>query len=91
MQCQAGACRRLGAASLDMCTVAMGWSDGYWETGVNAWDVAAGAVIVREAGGVVTGITGGELVAQKGAALASNCAIHEQFIEELGRGRPALD
>ena len=46
-----GACRRLGAASLDLCLVARGWMDGYWERKLKPWDVAAGALIVAEAGG----------------------------------------
>ena len=50
--------RRFGAASLDMAFVAAGRLDGYWERNLHAWDMAAGAIIVREAGGIVSGIDG---------------------------------
>lgn len=52
--------RRLGSAALDLCYVARGWFDGFFEWNLNAWDVAAGALIVREAGGVVTDGLGGD-------------------------------
>jgi myo-inositol-1(or 4)-monophosphatase len=51
--------RRFGAAAIDLCWVACGRVDGYWEVGLNAWDHAAGALIAREAGAVVTGLTAG--------------------------------
>ena len=46
--------RRPGAAALDLCYVAAGRLDGFWETGLSAWDLAAGGLIIREAGGIVT-------------------------------------
>lgn len=79
----AGACRRLGAASLDLCFVARGWLDGYWETRLKPWDLSAGALIVREAGGTVTGIDGGPFVSAWGHAVASNGAIHREILEQL--------
>lgn len=79
----AGACRRLGAASLDLCFVARGWLDGYWETRLKPWDLSAGALIVREAGGRVTGIDGGRFVSSSGHAVASNGAIHKEILEHL--------
>lgn len=79
----AGACRRLGAASLDLCMVGRGWLDGFWETRLSPWDVAAGALVVREAGGMVTDITGGRFVARRGNAVASNGAIHKEILREL--------
>lgn len=82
-QCRAGACRRLGAASLDLCMVGRGLLDGFWETRLHAWDLAAGAVIVREAGGTVTGITGDHFAAEGGHAIATNGAIHSQVLAEL--------
>lgn len=89
-QRRAGACRRLGAASLDLCLVARGWMDGYWEQHLKPWDVAAGTLIVAEAGGIVTDWTGGALDVHAGAVVASNGAIHEELIAELGRvHRPA--
>jgi myo-inositol-1(or 4)-monophosphatase len=50
--------RRLGSAALDLCCVAAGWLDGYWEIRIKPWDIAAGALIVEEAGGMVTKVNG---------------------------------
>jgi myo-inositol-1(or 4)-monophosphatase len=83
MQLRAGACRRLGAASLDLCFVATGWMDGYWEMKLKAWDLSAGAIIVREAGGRVTAWDGGPFVSASGEVVASNGVIHEEFLAEL--------
>ena len=85
LQRRAGACRRLGAASLDLCLVARGWMDGYWERHLQPWDVAAGSLIVAEAGGRVTGWTGDRFDVHEGAVVASNGAIHEELVAELGR------
>ncbi|WP_239590938.1 inositol monophosphatase family protein [Vitreimonas flagellata] len=63
--------RRFGAAALDLAYVAAGRYDGYWERGLNAWDIAAGAVIVREAGGIVTEIDGDDFM-KTGAVVAGN-------------------
>ena len=79
----AGACRRLGCASIDLCLLARGWFDGYWEARLNAWDISAGALIVAEAGGTVTSITGGPFVSRDGNAAASNGAIHNELLREL--------
>jgi myo-inositol-1(or 4)-monophosphatase len=84
---RAGTCRRLGCASLDLCLVARGWFDGYWERLLCAWDLAAGALIVREAGGTVTDTRGGTFDPHTGEVVASNGAIHEELIAELGRVR----
>jgi len=84
-QRRAGACRRLGAASIDLCVVARGWMDGYWERHLKPWDVAAGVLIVAEAGGVVTDWSGGALDIYQGAVVATNGAIHEELVTELGR------
>jgi len=83
MQLRAGACRRLGAASLDLCFVANGWMDGYWEMKLKAWDLSAGAIIVREAGGRVTAWGGGPFVSASGEIVASNGILHEEFVSEL--------
>jgi myo-inositol-1(or 4)-monophosphatase len=87
----AGACRRLGSAALDLCLVARGWMDGYWERHLKPWDVAAGALIAREAGATVTNTQGGPFDPHSGEVVASNGAIHEELITELGRvpRRPA--
>jgi myo-inositol-1(or 4)-monophosphatase len=66
--------RRWGSAALDLAYVAAGRFDGYWERGLNVWDIAAGAVLVREAGGVVTEPDGGDFM-KTGAILASNNAL----------------
>lgn len=68
---QTSGIRRFGAAALDLAYVACGRFDGYWERGLNAWDVAAGAVIVREAGGFATEIDGGDFM-KTGAIVAAN-------------------
>ncbi len=86
-QSVAGACRRLGAASLDLVMVARGWLDGYWESDIEAWDLSAGALLVAEAGGRVTDVTGGPFVSDTGRALATNGAIHKEMLDELARVR----
>lgn len=63
--------RRFGAAALDLAYVAAGRFDGYWERNLNVWDIAAGAVLVREAGGVVNEIDGGDFM-KTGAVVAAN-------------------
>ncbi len=63
--------RRFGAAALDLAYVAAGRFDGYWERGLSPWDVAAGAIIVREAGGFVKEIDGGDFL-KTGALIAAN-------------------
>ncbi|MBV8761184.1 MAG: inositol monophosphatase [Deltaproteobacteria bacterium] len=88
LQRVAGACRRLGCASLDLCLVAAGRLDGYWERKLKPWDVAAGALIVREAGGTVTNTRGGAFDPHSGEAVATNGAIHEELVAELTRVRP---
>jgi myo-inositol-1(or 4)-monophosphatase len=79
----AGAVRRLGAASLDLCLVARGWFDGYWEFKLKPWDLAAGSLIVEEAGGRVSGPYGEPWSVDAGEIVASNGRIHDQIVEEL--------
>jgi myo-inositol-1(or 4)-monophosphatase len=88
MQRVASACRRCGSAALDLCMVAAGWLEGYWERQTKAWDVAAGALIVREAGGRVTSTRGEPFDLYAEDVLATNGAIHEGLVAELGRARP---
>jgi myo-inositol-1(or 4)-monophosphatase len=88
-QVRAGACRRLGAASIDLALVARGWLDGYWEDRLHPWDLSAGALLVEEAGGRVTSITGGPFVSATGEAVATNGAIHEEVLTELAAVRAA--
>jgi myo-inositol-1(or 4)-monophosphatase len=88
LQRRAGACRRLGSAALDLCVVAAGWLDGYWERRLQPWDVAAGALIVVEAGGTVTNTTGGPFDPHQGEVVATNGAIHDELVAELRHVRP---
>ena len=75
--------RRWGAAALDLAYVAAGRYDGYWERGINAWDVAAGAILVREAGGFVGPLDGpGDPIAE-GRIVAANPLAYERFCEHL--------
>lgn len=71
--------RRFGSAALDLCYVAAGRIDAYWETGVKAWDVAAGALIVKEAGGKVTSIHNDENPVHSNNVLAGNLTIHDDL------------
>ena len=82
---EARAIRRDGSAALDLCYVAMGRFDGFWELKLNPWDVAAGKLIVEEAGGVVTNFSGGPLDIYGQEVLASNGQIHEEMIGVLER------
>jgi myo-inositol-1(or 4)-monophosphatase len=71
--------RRLGAASLDLAWVAAGRYDGYWEADLKPWDVAAGMLIVREAGGFVTDFRGGDKMIDRSEFLAGNDATHSKL------------
>ena len=75
--------RRFGAASLDLAYVAAGRYDGYWERGLNAWDVAAGILLVREAGGVVTDLNGGSDPLNSGQILTANEYLHPLYLKLL--------
>lgn len=83
----AGSCRRLGCASIDLCLVAQGIYDGYWESRLQPWDLAAGALIVAEAGGRVTDTHGQPFDPHSGEAVATNGAIHGVLVTELARVR----
>jgi myo-inositol-1(or 4)-monophosphatase len=78
--------RRAGAAALDLAFVAAGWLDGYWETRLHSWDVAAGALLVREAGGTLTALDGGAARFESGEMVASNGLFHVQLVEALAAG-----
>ncbi|MDH5506638.1 MAG: inositol monophosphatase [Anaerolineae bacterium] len=76
--------RRLGSAALDLCYVAAGRFDGYWEVRLEAWDVAAGALIVREAGGMVTNLQGGpDVISPPQSVLAANPTLHPLMMAVL--------
>jgi len=77
--------RRCGSAALDLCFVACGRLDGFWELDLKQWDIAAGALIVREAGGSTTDFEGKELGLDGSTVLASNGRIHDEMMEVLNR------
>lgn len=71
--------RRTGSAALDLAWIAAGRFDIYWERDIKAWDLAAGIVLVREAGGTVTDLSGGTAMLDKGQVIASNAALYKEF------------
>jgi myo-inositol-1(or 4)-monophosphatase len=75
--------RRAGSAALDLCYVAAGRLDGFWELKLKPWDIAAGALIVAEAGGIVTNFSGGPFSIDGEETLASNSLIHDEMIKAL--------
>lgn len=75
--------RRTGSAALDLCYVASGRLDGFWEMNLSPWDTAAGYLIVREAGGKVTDFSGGMFSIYSREILASNSKIHEEMVDIL--------
>jgi myo-inositol-1(or 4)-monophosphatase len=81
--------RRAGAAVLDMAYVACGRLDGFWELRLSPWDVAAAALIVQEAGGVVTGPTGNPNYLSAEFIVASNGIIHDQMLRVIKEGASA--
>ncbi len=75
--------RRLGCASMDLAGVACGRLDGYWERGIQPWDMAAGIVVLEEAGGKVTAYDGSPLNISSGRILATNSLIHDSLSKAL--------
>lgn len=75
--------RRLGSAALDLCFVACGWLDGYWERALHPWDLVGGAAIVLAAGGQVSDLDGTPFNGETGRILASNGLIHDQMMRIL--------
>ena len=75
--------RRLGSAALDLCYVACGRFDGFWEQNLNPWDTAAGAVIATEAAAVVTNFSNKSFTVNQKEILATNGKIHQQMLELL--------
>ncbi|XP_011626600.1 phosphatase IMPL1, chloroplastic isoform X5 [Amborella trichopoda] len=76
--------RRLGAAAVDMCHVALGIVEAYWEYRLKPWDMAAGVLIVEEAGGSVTCMDGGNFCVFDRSVLVSNGALHGKLLERIG-------
>lgn len=84
---RARAVRRLGSAALDLCYVAAGRFDGFWEQTLKPWDVAAGALIVAEAGGRVTGMDGSPFDPVAAHLVASNGLVHDEMLEVIRGGQ----
>jgi myo-inositol-1(or 4)-monophosphatase len=79
------AIRQTGSAALNLCYIAAGRLDGYWERGIAPWDVAAGALIVMEAGGTITGLHGEAFHADDRQVLASNGYLHRDLLEVIAQ------
>jgi myo-inositol-1(or 4)-monophosphatase len=73
--------RRPGSAALDLAYVAAGWFDGFWEIGLSKWDIAAGALLVKEAGGIVTDFNEKQAWMKTGNIVAANAKIYDEFIK----------
>ncbi len=89
MRCQG--VRRVGSAALDLAYVACGRLDGFWEFGLNPWDVAAGALLVQEAGGRVTNMDGSAFDMNAGQIVAANGLIHPQLLQTIAQMRPEAE
>jgi myo-inositol-1(or 4)-monophosphatase len=77
--------RRLGSAALDLCFVACGWMDAYWERHIQPWDLAGGAAILLAAGGRATDLDGAPFDPRTGRVLATNCPLHDELSSILAR------
>src|SRR6185295_19672433 len=93
---QARAVRRLGSAAIDLCYVAAGRLDGFWESDLKAWDIAGGALIVAEAGGRITTMAGDPFTSRGGHVLATNGHLHDVMLGVIssfraGRARSPSD
>jgi myo-inositol-1(or 4)-monophosphatase len=77
--------RRMGSAALDLAYIAAGRLDGFWEEGLSAWDIAAGIIMIREAGGFVSDASGGQKMLDNGSIVAGNELIHKALIKTLAK------
>ena len=77
------AVRRLGSAAIDLAYVAAGRFDGFWEARLNPWDISAGALLIEEAGGTVSTLTGGPFDSRRGEIVASNGQIQAQMLDVI--------
>lgn len=75
--------RRPGAAALDLAYVAAGWLDGFWEINLSKWDIAAGGLIIKEAGGIVSDFSGKDKWLESGNMVCANPMIYDNFIKML--------
>jgi myo-inositol-1(or 4)-monophosphatase len=83
--------RRTGSAALDLAYVACGRVDGFWEFGLKQWDIAAGSLLVEEAGGHVSNMDGAALDLAVGQIIASNGRLHQPMIEVIEAARPEAE
>jgi myo-inositol-1(or 4)-monophosphatase len=83
--------RRTGSAALDLAWVACGRVDGFWEFGLKPWDVAAGSLMVEEAGGHVSNMDGSTLNIGAAQIIASNGRLHQQMVETIAAVRPQAE
>ena len=83
--------RRFGSAALDLAYVAAGRYDGFWEFALSPWDIAAGLVILREAGGIVSEVDGGDAMMRSGDILATNGLVHDKLQSLLAKAAAAAD
>jgi myo-inositol-1(or 4)-monophosphatase len=79
--------RRAGSAALDLAYVAAGRADGFWELGLKPWDIAAGALLIWEAGGFVSDLAGGEQFMETGNVVAGNPKVFKAMLQTI---RPTL-
>jgi len=84
---QTSGIRRAGSAALDLAYVAAGRVDGFWEFGLNTWDIAAGSLIVQEAGGLVGDPKGGHTHLETGNIVAANAKIFRQILQNLNKSK----
>jgi myo-inositol-1(or 4)-monophosphatase len=79
--------RRAGSAALDLAYVAAGRFDGFWEIGLQSWDMAAGILLIQEAGGMVSDLEGGDRFFETGSIVTANPKLHQPMLELI---RPHL-
>ena len=77
--------RRFGSAALDLAYVAAGRFDGFWESGLKPWDIAAGLIVVREAGGIVSDLTGNDKMLNNGSVIAANPSLHAPLLNLVSK------
>jgi len=87
VQVRVAGLRRFGSAALDLAWVAAGRFDAYWERNLSAWDLAAGLVILREAGGIATDLDGHDQILEKGDIVAGNDTLHRDLLAVLKSAR----
>jgi len=80
-----GGMRRVGSAALDLCYTACGCFDGFWELRLNPWDIAAGEIILKEAGGIVSDLHGKDKYSLSGNIIGANPYIHKELVETIER------